>query len=95
VGSIDQNAVNYFLRVNSRPIKVKNNYCRKFCDSVRVDFSFFFGYGSDPGEESRNKADSQYWKMDNSNEKEIKIAVFWVVAPCSLVEVYQRFRSSP
>jgi hypothetical protein len=21
-----------------------------------------------------------------------KIAVFWVVAPCSLVEVYQRFR---
>jgi hypothetical protein len=22
----------------------------------------------------------------------IKIAVFWVVAPCSLVEVYQRFR---
>jgi hypothetical protein len=23
---------------------------------------------------------------------ELKIAVFWVVAPCSLVEVYQRFR---
>jgi hypothetical protein len=23
----------------------------------------------------------------------MKIAVFWVVAPCSLVEVYQRFRS--
>jgi hypothetical protein len=22
----------------------------------------------------------------------MKIAVFWVVAPCSLVEVYQRFR---
>jgi hypothetical protein len=22
----------------------------------------------------------------------LKIAVFWVVAPCSLVEVYQRFR---
>jgi hypothetical protein len=25
-------------------------------------------------------------------EKCMKIAVFWVVAPCSLVEVYQRFR---
>jgi hypothetical protein len=24
--------------------------------------------------------------------KSLKIAVFWVVAPCSLVEVYQRFR---
>jgi hypothetical protein len=23
----------------------------------------------------------------------MKIAVFWVVAPCSLVEVYQRFRA--
>jgi hypothetical protein len=23
-----------------------------------------------------------------------KIAVFWVVAPCSLVEVYQRFRDT-
>jgi hypothetical protein len=23
---------------------------------------------------------------------DLKIAVFWVVAPCSLVEVYQRFR---
>jgi hypothetical protein len=23
-----------------------------------------------------------------------KMAVFWVVAPCSLVEVYQRFRGS-
>jgi hypothetical protein len=23
----------------------------------------------------------------------VKMAVFWVVAPCSLVEVYQRFRS--
>jgi hypothetical protein len=23
----------------------------------------------------------------------MKMAVFWVVAPCSLVEVYQRFRS--
>jgi hypothetical protein len=22
----------------------------------------------------------------------MKIAVFWVVAPCSLVEIYQRFR---
>jgi hypothetical protein len=22
----------------------------------------------------------------------LKIAVFWVVAPCSLVEIYQRFR---
>jgi hypothetical protein len=25
----------------------------------------------------------------------MKIAVFWVVAPCSLVEVYQRFRGRP
>jgi hypothetical protein len=24
----------------------------------------------------------------------IKMAVFWVVAPCSLVEVYQRFRGT-
>jgi hypothetical protein len=24
----------------------------------------------------------------------MKIAVFWVVAPCSLVEVYQRFRGT-
>jgi hypothetical protein len=24
----------------------------------------------------------------------IKMAVFWVVAPCSLVEVYQRFRGN-
>jgi hypothetical protein len=25
----------------------------------------------------------------------MKMAVFWVVVPCSLVEVYQRFRVSP
>jgi hypothetical protein len=25
-------------------------------------------------------------------QEELMIAVFWVVAPCSLVEVYQRFR---
>jgi hypothetical protein len=25
----------------------------------------------------------------------MKMAVFWVVAPCSLVEVYQRFRGRP
>jgi hypothetical protein len=25
-------------------------------------------------------------------ERSMKMAVFWVVAPCSLVEVYQRFR---
>jgi hypothetical protein len=24
----------------------------------------------------------------------MKMAVFWVVAPCSMVEVYQRFRSA-
>jgi hypothetical protein len=27
-----------------------------------------------------------------TNTLKIKIAVFWVVAPCSLVEIYQRFR---
>jgi hypothetical protein len=27
-------------------------------------------------------------------KKDMKMAVFWVVAPCSLVEVYQRFRGS-
>jgi hypothetical protein len=26
--------------------------------------------------------------------KDMKTAVFWVVAPCSLVEVYQRFRGT-
>jgi hypothetical protein len=31
----------------------------------------------------------QYWKKTRSTTK---MAVFWVVAPCSLVEVYQRFR---
>jgi hypothetical protein len=25
----------------------------------------------------------------------IKMAVFWVVAPCHLVEVYQHFRGAP
>jgi hypothetical protein len=29
----------------------------------------------------------------NNAKKATKMAVFWVVAPCSLVEVYQRFRS--
>jgi hypothetical protein len=29
---------------------------------------------------------------DNRNPGITKMAVFWVVAPCSLVEVYQRFR---
>jgi hypothetical protein len=36
--------------------------------------------------------------MDMNPEENIqknrKMAVFWVVAPCSLVEVYQRFRGS-
>jgi hypothetical protein len=26
--------------------------------------------------------------------RNVKMAVFWVVAPCGLVEVYQRFRES-
>jgi hypothetical protein len=35
----------------------------------------------------------QYGKgLEETEEVFIKIHVFWVVAPCSLVEVYQRFR---
>jgi hypothetical protein len=33
-----------------------------------------------------------YLDSRSKNMKNLKIAVFWVVAPCSLVEVYQRFR---
>jgi hypothetical protein len=32
------------------------------------------------------------FRRNRSNTDQMKIAVFWVVAPCSLVEVYQRFR---
>jgi hypothetical protein len=31
-------------------------------------------------------------RLERSKRDSDKMAVFWVVAPCSLVEVYQRFR---
>jgi hypothetical protein len=42
--------------------------------------------------------DCRSWKLVNVNdgqspkEQFYKMAVFWVVAPCSLVEVHRRFR---
>jgi hypothetical protein len=42
----------------------------------------------------------QFWfryfsvNLDTKEQTSMKTAVFWVVSPCSLVEVYQRFRGS-
>jgi hypothetical protein len=44
------------------------------------------------GEVGKGRVTNSPLKLESVNKKRSKMTVFWVVAPCSLVEVYQRFR---